>query len=94
MKTLLSVIALFALTAACSKEPRTEFKQEQQEANKEYREEVQDAAEERSENIQEAREDLNEAQKEEAVDYVEESDAAVIDRDMNRVDVEEARDQE
>ena len=90
MKTLLAIIALLSLGAACTKEPRTEFQEKQQEANQDYREEVNEAAEDRNEEIRDASEDLREEQKEEAEDYVDESDSAVIDRDMNRVNVQES----
>lgn len=92
MKTFLSALSLFALVFACSKSPQTEYKQEMQDANREYKEEVRDAAEERQDEINDAKEDLREEQKEEASDYVEDSDAANIDRSGD-VDVQPSEDQ-
>jgi hypothetical protein len=87
MKTLLSALSILVLAVACNKEPSAEYQQKQQEANQDYREQVNEAAEDRSEDIQDAREDLREEQKEEAEDYVDDSEAATVDRNANKVNV-------
>ena len=51
-----------------------------------------DRAKDASKEMKDAREDLQEEQKEEAVDYVEESEGAVIDEAGQKVDVEESTD--
>jgi hypothetical protein len=98
MKTLLSALSILVLAVACNKEPAAEFQEKQQEANKEYRDQVNDANEERIKDVQnareardkeikDAREDLSEQQKEEAVEYVEDSEAATVNPNSNTIKI-------
>ncbi len=85
MKTLLSALSILILAVACNKEPVAEFQEKQQEVNKEYREEVNEANEERIKKMHDAREDLREQQKEEAVEYVEDSEAATVNPNSDTI---------
>lgn len=93
MKLLLLALPLMLVAIGCNKNSGSEFQKEKEEVNKEYNEKVQDANQERSEDLESAREDLKDQQKEEAKDYVEESDAARINRGQQEVEVEESQDQ-
>jgi hypothetical protein len=104
MKILLMALSLTLIAFGCNKKAGTEFQQEKQEANKEYREnvneaeqkrqeEINEAKKQRSEDIEGAREDLREGQKEEAKDYIDESDAARVNRGEQKVEVQDSKDQ-
>ena len=94
MKTLFMAFALLTVGVACNKSPSTDYNQKQEEAKQDYREEVNEAAKDRNEEIKDARKDLQEAQKEEAQEYVEESDGASVDKSQQRINVNEAEDQD
>jgi predicted solute-binding protein len=96
MKTLLLALPLMMIAISCNRNNRdagAEFQKEKQEVNKEYRESVNEAKKERREDMESAREDLREQEKEEATEYVEESDRATIDREEQKVDIQESQDQ-
>jgi cell division protein FtsB len=93
MKILLLALPLMFIAIGCNKNSNTEFQKEKQEVNKEYRENVNEAEQQRREDLNEAREDLQDQQKEEATEYVEESDAARINRGEQEVEVRESQDQ-
>ncbi len=78
MKFLLALCSLLIFTVACSSSPKAKYEDRQADAREEY-----------DEKTKEAQEELKEDQKEEAEEYVEESEGAVIDRDEQKVDVEQ-----
>lgn len=82
MKTLLISLALVTAFVGCNKTPKAEFNQEQEEARRDYREDV-----------NEAREDFQEAQKEEAIDYVDESESVDLNKEQQRIKVNETDEQ-
>lgn len=77
MKVLLALCSLVIFSVACSS-PQEKYEKRQAEARADYKEDQ-----------IEAQEDLKEDQKEEAEEYVEDSDSATINRDEQKVDVEE-----
>lgn len=69
MKTFLIALSLMITMVACNKNPKTEYKQERQEANKEYREDMRDvrkdaqkAQEDRNEELMDAKKELRKEQ--------------------------------
>lgn len=94
MKTLLLGLAVLGFTAACSeKSPQAELNQQKEEARMDYRKDVQEAAQDKNEAVEGARDEFQDAQKEEAIDYVDESDSVDLDRQENRINIEESEDQ-
>ncbi len=77
MKLLLTLCSLLVFSVACSS-PKEKYEERQAEAREQY-----------DEDRKEAQEELKEDEKEEAEEYVEDSDEATIDRDGQKVDVEE-----
>jgi len=94
MKTLFMSLALLTVSVACNKTPKAELNQEQEEARQDYREEVNEASKDRSEEMNEAREDYQEAQKEEASDYVDESESVDLNKNQQRIKVNETDEQD
>ena len=94
MKTLFMTLALLTVGVACNKTPETDLNQKQEEATKEYKEEVNEATQDRREEMSEAREDFQDAQKEEAKDYVEESEGVDLNKNQQRIDVDETNEEE
>jgi gas vesicle protein len=93
MKILLTGITLAMIAVSCNKSPETNYQKEKQEANKEYQEDVNEASQQRSEDIKDAREKLQREQKEEAKDYIDESDAARVNKSEQEVEVQESEKQ-
>jgi len=90
MKTLLITFSILMMTVACSKEdPQATFQQEKEEARIDFREEVNEAERDRSEVVEDARDDLQEEQKEEAIDYVDESESVDLNKNEQRIKVNE-----
>ncbi len=77
MKLLLALFSLLVFSVSCSS-PKEKYEERQAEAREQY-----------DEDRKEAQEELREDEKEEAVDYVEDSDEATIDRDGQKVYVED-----
>jgi hypothetical protein len=93
MKILLTGMTLAMIAVSCNKSAETNYQKEKQEANKEYQEDVNEASQQRSEDIKDAREKLQREQKEEAKDYIDESDAARVNKSEQEVEVQESEDQ-
>ena len=94
MKTLFMTLALLTVAVACNKSAETKYGQKQEEVKKEYREVVNEAAKDSREEMKDANEDYQDAQKEEAKDYLEESKKVNLDKERNRIDVDEVKDQD
>ena len=79
MKFFVALCSLLIFSVACSSSsPKGKYEDKQAKAQEEYNEET-----------KEAQEELKEDQKEEAEEYVEDSEEATINRDEQKVDVEE-----